>query len=276
MNNKIAHVLSVQEQATVSKTLSKNSTETHMPKKIIVPQILDQSERDKVCGPEQMDQLNNGKRIVGLIETISCQHISTEIKFEVIQREVATCPRINIGCGRKRIPSLLDSDSQVTVICQSIPTHTRPSGWEKAEAHQLFQLTAANNGRLPISMYVELDFDFLGIVVPKVGVLITQEPNKRLDEHHKTKFPGIINWNLIKYAYQVFIEKFGLLRLENFNCPTGISLLLFSQLCVFHHSKAGGIQLDSVTINMIGQQQLSKKKPNNFPPMKMGYWTRFG
>ena len=39
----------------------------------------------------------------------------------------------------------------------------------------------------------------------------------------------------------------------------GISLLLFSQLCVFHHNKAGGIQSDSVTINMIGQQQLPKK-----------------
>ena len=39
----------------------------------------------------------------------------------------------------------------------------------------------------------------------------------------------------------------------------GISPLLFSQLCVFHHSKAVGIQLDSVTLNTIGQQQLSKK-----------------
>ena len=29
-------------------------------------------------------------------------------------------------------------------------------------------------------MYVDLDLDFLGIVVPKVGVLITQEPNELL------------------------------------------------------------------------------------------------
>ena len=46
--------------------------------------------------------------------------------------------------------------------------------------HQLFQLAAANNGKLPISMYVELDLDFLGIVVPKVGILITEEPNELL------------------------------------------------------------------------------------------------
>ena len=37
------------------------------------------------------------------------------------------------------------------------------------KANQLFQLTAANNAKLPISMYVELDLDFLGIVVQKRG-----------------------------------------------------------------------------------------------------------
>ena len=93
----------------------------------------------------------------------------------------------------------------------------RPSGGEKAEAHQLFQLTAANHGKVPRSMYVELDLDFLGIVVPKVGVLISQEPNEVLDECHKTKLPGIIGQNLIKLSYQVFVEKYGLLSLENFN-----------------------------------------------------------
>ena len=51
--------------------------------------------------------------------------------------------------------------------------------------HQLFQLTAVNNGKLPISMYVELDLDFLGIVVPKGGDLITQELNEFLDTCHK-------------------------------------------------------------------------------------------
>ena len=81
------------------------------------------------------------------------------------------------------IPSLLDSDSQVTLICQSffeqeILPHIKPSDGEKAKAHQL---TAANNGKLPISMYVELNLDFLDIVVPKVGVLITKKPNELLE-----------------------------------------------------------------------------------------------
>ena len=48
----------------------------------------------------------------------------------------------------------------------------------------MHQLTAANHGKLPMSMYIELDLDFLGIVVPKVGVLITEEPNELLDECH--------------------------------------------------------------------------------------------
>ena len=109
-----------------------------------------------------------------------------------------------------------------------------------------------------MSLHVELDLNFLGIVVPTAGVLITQEPKELLDDCHKTTLPGVISWNLIKLAYKVFINKFGQESLDNFDCPTGTSSLLFSQLCVFHHNKAGGIQSDSVTIDTIGQQQASK------------------
>ena len=162
-----------------------------------------------------------------------------------MQRAVATFPKVNMGCGRKRIPSLLYCGSQLTLICQSfleqeILPHIRPSDGGKTEVHQLFQLTAANNGKLPISLYVELDLDFLGIFVPKVGVPITQVPNELLDTCYKTKLPGVIGWNLVKLAYEVFVQKYGELCLENFDCPTGVSPLLFSQLCVFHHCKAGG------------------------------------
>ena len=151
------------------------------------------------------------------------------------------------------------------------PAHIEPSDGEKDKAHQLFQLTAAKNGKLPISMYVELDFDFLGIVVPKVGVLITQEPNELLETCHKNKLPGMVGWNLIKLAYEVFVKNYGVLCLDNFDCPRGVSPLLFSQLCVCHHCKAGGLYSDSVTLNIEGQQQLPKKKPKILPSTKMGY-----
>ena len=85
---------------------------------------------------------------------------------------------------------------------QEILSHIQLSDGEKAEAHQLFQLTVANHGKLPISMYVELDLDFLGIVVPKVGVLITQEPNELMDTCHKTKLPGVISWNLMYFPHK--------------------------------------------------------------------------
>ena len=99
----------------------------------------------------------------------NCVRLNNKIMCELQAQEQvtnskATCPRVNMGCGRKRIPSMLDSGSQVTLICQSyfkweILPHIRPSGGEKAEAHQL---TAANHGQLPMSMYVELDLDFFG------------------------------------------------------------------------------------------------------------------
>ena len=103
-------------------------------------------------------------------------------------------------------------------------------------------------------MYVELDLDFLGIVVPKVGVLITKEPNELLKSCHKTKLPGMVGWNLIKLAYEMFVKNYGVQCLENFDCP-----LLFSQLCVYHHCEVGWLQSDSVTLNTNGQQQLPKK-----------------
>ena len=81
----------------------------------------------------------------------------------------------------------------------------------------------------------------------------------------------MIGWNLIKLACEVFIPKYGVLSLENFDCPTGVSPLLFLQLCVFQHCKAGGLQSESIILNTNGQQQLSKKKPKVLPSMKMGY-----
>ena len=103
------------------------------------------------------------------------------MKIEVMQRAMATCPIVNMGCGRKRILSLLESGSQVILIQQSyfeweILPHIRSSGGEKVEAHQLFQLTAANHGKLPMSMSVKLDLDFGGLLWQKFGFLLSKSP----------------------------------------------------------------------------------------------------
>ena len=70
-------------------------------------------------------------------------------------------------------------------------------------------------------MYVELDLDFLGIDVPKVGVLINQEPNELLETCHKTKLPGMVGWNLITLAYEVLLKNYCVMCLENLTVQQG-------------------------------------------------------
>ena len=149
--------------------------------KIGSPQILDQSGGDKVSGPDQFDDHKTRDRIVELIEAISSQNVSAQVTFVVMQRAVATYTKVNMGCGRKWIPSLLDPGSKVTLIHQSyfeqeILPHIIPSCREKVEAHQLFQVTAASTGKLPVSMYVVLDLNLWGLLCQKFGFLLPKSP----------------------------------------------------------------------------------------------------
>ena len=91
---------------------------------------------------------------------------------------------------------------------------------EKAKAHQLFHLTVANDGQLPVKMYTELDINFLGLKVPNVGVLIIDDPSQVLDKKNQTKLPGIVGWNLIQLSYNAFVEQHGALGFDSF-CMSG-------------------------------------------------------
>ena len=105
---------------------------------------MDQSIREKVSGPDQFDNHKMRGRIVELIKSISSQNVSAQVKFDVMQKAVATCSKVNMGYGRKRIPSLLDSCSQVTLIHQSyfeqkfLP-HIIPSSREKQKLISCFR-----------------------------------------------------------------------------------------------------------------------------------------
>ena len=57
--------------------------------------------------------------------------------------------------------------------------------------------------------YIELDVNFLGLKVPKVGFLIIDEPNRVLDRKHQTKLLGVIDWNMIQLKYKVFVNNYG-------------------------------------------------------------------
>ena len=166
-----------------------------------------------------------------------------------MHRAVSDCPKVNLGLLGLVVPSLLDSGSQVTFIRESyFKQHIQPLitsfKGEKALAHTIFHLKGAGEATLPVMKYLELDIDLLGMVVPKVGVLIVEDPNNFIrDPQHHTKLPGVVGWNLIKHAYLEFVNQYGSEKFEKFECPSGIHPLLFSQLSVYHYTeqkKAGG------------------------------------
>ena len=122
-----------------------------------------------------------------VLKSISSQGILAQDKIEIIQQAAAKYPQISISSMRVQIPSLLDSGSEVSLICYShfkehlMPKIEDPTG-EKSEAHILFNLTVANDGQLPMKKYIELDVNFLGLKVLNVGFLIIDEHNRVLDK----------------------------------------------------------------------------------------------
>ena len=132
---------------------------------------------------------------------------------------------------------------------------------EKADAHNLFKLMVANDGQMPIKMYTELDLTFLGLKVPKVGILIAEEPNQVLDKKHQTRLPGIVGWNLIQLSYDMFVQKYGTTGFDSFVCPEGVNPLLFSQLCVFYYSNVRKNNTLGATSEVMFQNIKCSKSP---------------
>ena len=74
------------------------------------------------------------------------------------------------------------------LLCQSyfdkcIKPVVHLSSDEIGKAHSLFKLPTANDGQLPISMYMEMDVNFLGLKVQNMGFLVTKDPNGILSDH---------------------------------------------------------------------------------------------
>ena len=143
---------------------------------------MDQPKGESESGPHHT---NEEKSLIVQLRNAS---ILAETKMEIMQRAVAKCPKVCISAHGIQIPSLLDSGSKVTLLRQSyFDQHILPkiklATGEKADAHCLFKLTVANDGQMPIKMYTELDLTFLGLKVPKVGILIAEELNQVLDKN---------------------------------------------------------------------------------------------
>ena len=55
-----------------------------------------------------------------MIQTLTSQAVSSEMKHKVMQRAVSQCPAVPMDLLGQKVPSLLDSGSKVTLICEGI------------------------------------------------------------------------------------------------------------------------------------------------------------
>ena len=106
---------------------------------------------------------------------------SMQTQFKIMKWPVAKCPNVELKIMGKSVPSLLDSGSMVSLMWQDhfnryFRLQLGPAEGSVADAHHLFDLTSASGGAIPLSRYVELDMEFLGLHVPRVRFLITQTP----------------------------------------------------------------------------------------------------
>ena len=62
------------------------------------------------------------------------------------------------------------------------------------------------------------------MMVPNVGFLILEQPNRVPERKHHTNLSGIIGWNLIQLAYQVFVGIYGEV-FNSFECLQGVNPL---------------------------------------------------
>ena len=91
-------------------------------------------------------------------------------------------------------------------------------------------------------------------------MLVIEDPSQVLDTKHQSKLPAIVGWNLVWLSYNVFVKKYGTLGFNSFTQLEGVNPLLFSHLCVYHHSdtsEGSGLCMSTQTVS----QQLEQVKP---------------
>ena len=162
------------------------------------------------------------------------------MKHKVMQRAVSQCPAIPMDLLGRKVPSLLDSGSMVTLIHEGYFTkNIQPllgkSSGKMAEAHSMFRLSAANNEVMPVSKYFEADVTLLGFRIPWVGFLLVKDPNVLLEPQYSTQLPGVIGCNLIWLGCEEFGRLYGFNAFEEFCCPDGVHPVVFAQLCSHYH-----------------------------------------
>ena len=144
--------------------------------KLKTPLSKDQDRGVANSGPKNVTKLGD------VLRSISSHGILAQTKINIMQEVVVRCPKVSISSKGIQIPSLMDSGSEVSLICHSyFKEHLLPrietSMGEKSDAHIFFNLMAANDGQLLMKKYAELHIHFLVLKVLNVSFLILEEPN---------------------------------------------------------------------------------------------------
>ena len=197
-----------------------------------------------------------------ILETLMNHAVSFETKQHVLNRAVSQCPSITIDILGQKIPSLLDSGSMVTLICEGYFTKNilailKRSAGDLTEAHSSFQLLAANNEVMPVSKYFEADVTLLGFTIPHVGFLVVKDPNTLLEPQHSTQLPGVIRCNLICLGCEEFGKVYGFEAFGEFRCPPNLHLVVFAQVCSFYHQGKLSEQPQTLSVNQIHSGQIN-------------------
>ena len=157
---------------------------------------------------------------------------------KLFNRVVSQCPAIPMDLLGRKVPSLLDPESMVTLICMRgillkniLPLLNKSSG-ELAEAHSMFRLSTGNNEVMPILKYFEADVTLLGFRIPRVGFLVVKDPNVLLEPQHSTQLPGVIRCNLIWLGCKEFWKVIWIQCSWGIPMPSWCSSSSFSHNCV--------------------------------------------
>ena len=203
-----------------------------------------------------------------ILQMMSSNAMSFETKQSVLKRAVSQCLSMSIGLLGLKVPSLLDSDSIVILICEGNFTknilpllHGLAS--DLTEAHSFFgyPLLTAKSCH---SRYFEADVTLLGFTIPHVGFLVVQDPKTCLEPKHR-----FIGCNLIQLGCEKFGKVYGFDAFKTFHCPDSVHPLVFAQMCSFYHQGKLSTQTTSnnsqptnsaINANTLGVTSEAKKK----------------
>lgn len=123
---------------------------------------------------------------------------------------IGDCLEGEVDFAGVSVNCLLDSGSMVTTLTESFfqsnfahlsDKELKDCGW--------LGLKAANGLKIPYLGYMELDISVLGILLPRLGVLIVEDPADSYMRQKKAYVPGVLGMNVFNPLYAELCKKYG-------------------------------------------------------------------